>query len=156
MAQQLGSKRGFLLFLNSNRVSGAPKSSRALTGVLWKLKCANVDVPWLLVFRTIYQNGSTSSWCLSASTPSVPPRVSAPHSGLVQTSQRTIGQATEQMEIHQHAEITDGYLHPFPLSLFFCLPTVFREEDYSFKNPFHLYSLTLHFQFICPLQAVIV
>lgn len=40
--------------------------------------------------------------------------VSVPHHHLVQTSQRTIGQAIEQMEIQQPAEITDGYPpHPF-------------------------------------------
>lgn len=76
--------------------------------------------------------------------------VSVPHRCSEQTSHRTIGQATEQMEIQQHAEITDGYLHPFPLRHLYspsvssvllpsAIQSVFallREEDYSCRNPF--------------------
>lgn len=54
----------------------------------------------------------TVGCCVSAS---IPPPSAAPMCCSItqQTTQRTIGQAMEQMEIHQHAEITDGYLHPF-------------------------------------------
>jgi len=77
--------------------------------------------------------------------------VSIPHRRLVQTSQRTIGQGTEQMEIRQPAEITDGYpSHPpfsttttfftyslQPLPLCFCL----LQSSSTTKPPLRLQSL---------------